>query len=67
MPHFSDADAARSADSSLKMVVVLRSLLKKHTAKTAGKVVLETWFKELELNEKDKKGLLQSVRDYYKN
>ncbi len=66
MPHLSDAETARSADSSLEMAVVLRKLLKKHTVKTAGAQVLKTWFVEIELNEKDKAGLLQSVRDYYK-
>lgn len=64
-PNISDEKAAEFTISSLDMTVMLRKLLKEHTKNTAGKEVLKVWFKDIELDKKEKAVLLKYVVEYY--
>ena len=65
LPNLSDKEAAKASGASMKMINNLRKLLQKQNAKTAGEVILKTWFKDIELDVEEKKSLLLAVKNYY--
>ena len=66
-PALSDMKAAQMTSVSLETVQSLRILLKNHTVKTAGKQILKTYFKNIELTKKEAADIIASVKSYYKN
>ncbi len=62
---FPEEKIAKVTSSTLKMTVTLRKLLEKNNVKSAEKAILKNYFKDVELDEKERKELLKSIRDYY--
>ena len=65
MPHLVDKEVAHFVDAKVKMIKSLRKILENNTQKTAGELILKTWFTDIELDEKERKGLLKYITEYY--